>query len=76
MEALKFVKYTRKIASSAHNDARGAPVSLAMSSTVISLEDTRDIIERWRSDYEFRSHSALTYLTPVEFTRKAGLEAV
>jgi putative transposase len=43
----------------------------------MSLEDARDKVERWRRDYnEFRPHSALTYLTPVEFALKAGLEAV
>jgi len=43
----------------------------------MSLEDARDKIERWRRDYnEFRPHSALTYLTPAEFARKSGSEAV
>ena len=43
----------------------------------MSLEDARDEIERWRRDYnEFRPHSALTYLTPAEFARKTGSEAV
>ena len=43
----------------------------------ISLEDARDKVERWRRDYnEFRPHSAITYLTPVEFARKSGLAAV
>jgi putative transposase len=43
----------------------------------MSLEDARDKIVRWRRDYnEFRLHSALTYLMPVEFARKSGLEAV
>jgi len=43
----------------------------------MSLEDARNIIKRWRRDYnEFRPHSALTYLTPVEFALKARLEAV
>ena len=43
----------------------------------MSPEDARDIIERWRSDYnEFRPHSALTYLTPAELARKTGSEAV
>ena len=43
----------------------------------MSLEDARDKIERWRRDYnEFRPHSALTYLTPAEFARKMGSEAV
>ena len=43
----------------------------------MSLEDAGDKIKRWRRDYnEFRPHSALTYLTPVEFARKSGLEAV
>ena len=39
----------------------------------MSLEDARDKIERWRKDYnEFRTHSALTYLTPAEFALKTG----
>ena len=43
----------------------------------MSLEDARDKVERWRRDYnEFRPHSALTYLTPAEFARNSGLEAV
>ncbi len=43
----------------------------------MSLEDAKDKIERWRKDYnEFRPHSALTYLTPTEFARKSGSEAV
>ena len=43
----------------------------------MSLEDARDKVERWRRDYnEFRPHSALTYLTPAEFARKSGSEAV
>ena len=43
----------------------------------MSLEDAREKIERWRRDYnEFRPHSALTYLTPVEFARKSAPEAV
>lgn len=37
----------------------------------MSLEDAREKIERWRTDYnEFRPHSALTYLTPADFARK------
>ena len=44
---------------------------------LMSQNDARDKLERWRRDYnEFRPHSALTYLTPVEFARKSGLEAV
>ncbi|NTW89008.1 MAG: transposase [Desulfobulbaceae bacterium] len=36
----------------------------------LSLEDTRDKIERWRRDYnEFRPHSALINLTLVEFIK-------
>ena len=43
----------------------------------MSLEDAKDKVERWRRDYnEFRPHSALTYLTPAEFARNSGLEAV
>ncbi len=43
----------------------------------MSLEDARDKVERWRRDYnEFRPHSALTYLTPAEFARISGSEAV
>ncbi len=39
----------------------------------MSLEDARDMIERWRKDYnEFRPHSALTYLTPAEIAQKSG----
>jgi len=44
---------------------------------IMSLEDARNKIERWRRDYyEFRPHSAILYLTPTEFARKSGLEAV
>jgi len=43
----------------------------------MSLEDARDKEERWRRDYnEFRPHSALTYLTPVEFAPRTGSETV
>ncbi len=43
----------------------------------ISLDGVRNKVERWRRDYdEFRPHSALTYLTPAEFARKSGSEAV
>ena len=43
----------------------------------MSLEAARDKIERWRTDCnEFRPHSARTYLTPAEFARKTGSEAV
>jgi putative transposase len=39
----------------------------------MSLEDAQEKIEQWRNDYnEFRPHSALTYLAPVEFARKTG----
>jgi putative transposase len=42
----------------------------------MSLEDAREKIERWKTDYnEFRPHSALTYLTPAEFARKSRAEA-
>jgi len=41
---------------------------------VVSLEDARDKVERWRRDYnEFRPHSALTYLTPAEFAQNRAL---
>ena len=37
----------------------------------------KDKVERWRRDYnEFRPHSATLYLTPTEFARKSGFEAV
>ena len=40
----------------------------------MSLEDARDKIERWRTDYnEYRPHSGLTHLTPEEFARVAGI---
>ena len=43
----------------------------------MSLEDARDKIERWETDYnEFRPHSALTYQTPAEYARKSMAEAV
>jgi len=43
----------------------------------LSLEDARGKIERWRKDYnEFRPHSATLYLTPAEFARNSGSEAV
>jgi len=43
----------------------------------MSLEDARDIVERWRRDYnEFRPHSATSYLTPAEFAQKTVSEAV
>ena len=43
----------------------------------MSLEDARDKIERWETDYnEFRPHSALTYQTPAEFARISMAEAV
>lgn len=43
----------------------------------VSLEDASDKVERWRRDYhEFRPRSALTYLTPAEFAKKSGFEAV
>jgi len=43
----------------------------------MSLEDARKKIEIWKKDYsEFRPHSALTYLTPVEFAQKQCVSAV
>lgn len=43
----------------------------------MSLEDAREKIERWRTDYnEFRPHSALTYLTPADFARNQAKIAV
>ena len=37
----------------------------------MSLEDAREKLERWRKDYnEFRPHSALDYLSPVEYAKK------
>lgn len=42
----------------------------------MSLEDARDIIERWWEDYnEFRPRRALAYLTSAELTGKSGSEA-
>lgn len=39
----------------------------------LSLEDARSKIEAWRSFYnEMRPHTALKWLTPLEFARKAG----
>lgn len=36
----------------------------------MSLEDAREKIELWRTDYnEFRPHCALTCLTPADFAR-------
>ena len=41
----------------------------------LSLEDARDKIERWRSDYnQSRPHTALDWLTPAEFARRSGLQ--
>ena len=43
----------------------------------ISNEDAKDKIEVGKNDYnEFRPHSALTFLTPVEFARKQYVLAV
>lgn len=43
----------------------------------MSLEDAREKIELWRTDYnEFRPHSALTYLTPADFARNQAEIAV
>jgi putative transposase len=43
----------------------------------MSLLDARDKIERWRRDYnEFHPHSATSYLTPAEFARNPGSEAI
>jgi putative transposase len=43
----------------------------------MSLEDARKKIEVWKKDYnEFRPHSALTYLTPVEFAQKQRVSTV
>ncbi|MBA4347659.1 MAG: hypothetical protein C0413_02275 [Clostridiales bacterium] len=40
-------------------------------------EHAQDVVTRWRRDYnEFRPHSVLAYLTPVEFALKSGLEVV
>jgi transposase InsO family protein len=42
-----------------------------------SNEDVKDKIEVGKNDYnEFCPHSALTFLTPVEFTRKQYVLAV
>ncbi len=42
----------------------------------MSLEDAKAKIETWRKDYnEFRPHSGLTYLTPVEFALRQGVLA-
>lgn len=42
----------------------------------MSLDDARMKIEAWRKDYnEFRPHSGLTYLTPVEYARRQGVSA-
>lgn len=39
----------------------------------LSLEDARDKIERWRSDYnQSRPHTALDWLTPAEFACRSG----
>jgi putative transposase len=39
----------------------------------ISLKDTRDIIERWRIDYnEGRPHTSLGGLTPLEYVKNNG----
>jgi putative transposase len=41
----------------------------------MSLADAQDKIETWRRDYnEARPHSALDWLTPMEFARQAGLK--
>jgi putative transposase len=41
------------------------------------LEDAREKIERWRTDYnEFRPHSVLTCLTPADFAKKQANIAV
>ena len=43
----------------------------------MSLENAMDKVERWRRDYnDFRPHSTLIYLTPAEYARKTGSEAV
>jgi len=43
----------------------------------MSLKNAREKIERWRRDYnEFSPYSALIYLTPAEFARESGAEAV
>jgi putative transposase len=39
----------------------------------MSLEDAREMIERWRMDYnEYRPHSGLTHRTPAEYASTAG----
>jgi putative transposase len=41
----------------------------------MSLADAQDKIETWRRDYnEARPHSALDWLTPMEFARQAGIK--
>ncbi len=41
----------------------------------MSLADARDKIEAWRRNYnETRPHSALDWLTPMEFARQTGLK--
>lgn len=43
----------------------------------MSNKNAKDKIEACKNDYnEFRPHSALTYLTPVEFARKQDVLAV
>lgn len=43
----------------------------------MSVIDAQEKLERWRNDYnEFRPHSSLAYLTPVEYARKHSLSAV
>ncbi len=43
----------------------------------MSLEDAWNKVERWRRNYnEFRPRSAILYLTPIEFVRNTGSEAV
>ena len=40
----------------------------------MSMEDAREKIERWRTDYnEYRPHSGLTHLAPDEFARATGI---
>ena len=39
----------------------------------LSLEDARDKIETWRTDYnEYRPHSSLDYKTPSDFARSGA----
>ena len=43
----------------------------------MSLESNSDKVRRWLRDCnEFRPHSTLTYLTPVEFAQMTGAETV